>query len=309
MSEKTIGLLIENFVNYLKHQKGYSHNTLRAYTVDLRDFFSFLLDKCGFSEKDGIEKVSIYEIRSFIGSMYKNHKKSTVARKLSSLRSFFNFLEKTGIIKKNPAWNISFPKSEKYLPRHLNVDEVFKILDIKNETSDWKLLRDKAMLELLYSCGIRAGELVSLNVEDIDMQEKVIKIRGKGNKERIVPIGRYALKALKEYLSVLGNIKKGRLAGALFLNREGKRISDRSVRRIVKKYVVKKGLSWDISPHSLRHSFATHLLEGGADIRVVQEMLGHANLSTTQRYTHLTLDALMQVYDRAHPRAKEKRDE
>ncbi len=306
MSDKTIGLLIEDFISYLYYQKGYSPNTLKAYRVDLRDFFSFLVNKCGFSEKDTIDKVSIYEIRSFIGSMYKSYKKTTISRKLSSIRSFFNFLEKKSVIKKNPAWNISFPKTEKYLPRRLNVDDALKILDIEEDDSgDWKLLRDKAILELLYSCGIRASELVSLNIEDIDMHENVIKIRGKGDKERIVPMGRYALEAIKKYLSALSNKKRG----ALFLNRSGKRISDRSIRRIVKKYAIKKGLGWDISPHSLRHSFATHLLEGGANIRVVQEMLGHVNLSTTQRYTHLTLDKLMQVYNRSHPRAKEKRDE
>ena len=312
MSSKTIELLIKSFINYLRHQKGYSANTLKAYERDLVDFFSFLLSKCGFSEKDSIDKVSIYEIRNFIGSMYKTHKKSTISRKLSSIRSFFNFLERTGTIRKNPAWNISFPKPEKYLPRYLSVDNICEILDIEAENDafvDWRLFRDKAILELLYSCGIRVSELVSLNIEDIDMHENVIKIKGKGDKERIVPMGKYALEAIKKYLSVLDNVKKDNTR-ALFLNRSGKRISDRSVRRIVKKYAIKKGLSWDISPHSLRHSFATHLLEGGANIRVVQEMLGHASLSTTQRYTHLTLDRLIQVYNKSHPRAKEKgRDE
>ena len=294
--------LIEDFLRYIEVQKGYSRNTMRAYASDLRDFFDFLASREGFNEKDSIDDITMHHIRAYIGSIYKSHKKTTIVRKLSAIRSFFNFLEKRGISKKNPAWNISSPRSEKYLPRYLNVDEVFKLLDIK-AGEGWRALRDMAILELLYSCGIRAGELRNLNIEDVDTNDRTIKIRGKGDKERIVPIGTHALNALQRYLDSVKKIIKGQNS-PLIINAKGKRLSTRSIRRIVKKYAIMSGLSWDVSPHSLRHSFATHLLEGGADLRAVQELLGHSNISTTQKYTHLTLDRLMEVYDRAHPRGK-----
>ncbi len=296
--------LIQDFLSYIKVQKGYSQNTIRAYAADLKDFFAFLSSHQGFGEEDSIDDITIHNIRSYVGSIYKSHKKTSIVRKLSAIRSFFNFLEKKGITDKNPAWNISPPRPERYLPRYLNVDEVFKLLDIKTGNG-WRFFRDMAILELLYSCGIRAQELVDLNIEDIDVHEKIVKIRGKGDKERIVPIGEYASAAIKRYLdSIKGIIKDTNRKGPLIINARGNRLTTRSIRRIVKKYAIKSGLGWDVSPHSLRHSFATHLLEGGADLRAVQEMLGHSNISTTQRYTHLTLDKLMEVYDKAHPRGK-----
>ena len=294
--------LIEDFLRYIEVQKGYSQNTIRAYALDLMDFFDFLASHEGFNEKDAIDDITMHHIRAYIGSIYKTHKKTTIVRKLSTIRSFFNFLEKRGISKKNPAWDISSPRPEKYLPRYLNVDEIFNLLDIK-AGEGWRALRDMAILELLYSCGIRAGELRNLNIEDVDIDDHTIKIKGKGDKERIVPIGMYALNAIKKYLDSIKKLIKGQRS-PLIINAKGERLSTRSIRRIVKKYAIKSGLSWDVSPHSLRHSFATHLLEGGADLRAVQELLGHSNISTTQKYTHLTLDKLMEVYDRAHPRGK-----
>jgi integrase/recombinase XerC len=296
--------LINDFLKYIEIQKGYSPNTIRAYAKDLQGFLDFLILKENFQQDDSIEQISLHHIRNYIGSLYATHKKTSISRKLSAIRSFFNFLEQRRIINKNPVWNISSPKPEKYLPRYLNVDEIFRLLAIESNNS-WRSLRDMAMLELLYSCGIRAEELRALNIEDIDVYEKIVKIKGKGNKERIVPIGKYALNAIEKYLNSIHHIKE-KLIGALFINARGKRLSTRSIRRIVKKYVIKSGLSWDISPHSLRHSFATHLLESGADLRVVQEMLGHTKISTTLRYTHLTIDRLMEVYDKAHPRGKAK---
>lgn len=294
--------LILDFLNHIKIQKGYSQNTVRAYARDLRDFFDFLRSHEGFHEKDTINDITIHNLRSYIGSLYKTHKKTSIVRKLSAIRSFFNFLEKRGVTNKNPAWNMSSPKPEKHLPRYLNVDEVFKLLDVKTENG-WRFLRNTAILELLYSCGIRAGELRNLNIEDLDIDERIIRVKGKGEKERIVPIGTHAFNAINNYLDSIKNIIR-EPKGPLIINAKGKRLSTRSIRRIVKKYAIRSGLSWDISPHSLRHSFATHLLEGGADLRAVQELLGHSNISTTQKYTYLTLDRLMAVYDKSHPRGK-----
>ncbi len=308
MQNKGIKRLIENFLSYLETQKGYSRNTIRAYKIDLCHFLSFLMEK-GISEEDSVEKISTYNIREYLSSIYEAYETTSIVRKLSTIKSFFNFLEKRRIINKNPVWHISFPKIKKYLPPYLSIDEIKRLLKSEDKgDKDWRSYRNRAILELLYSCGIRASELVTLDVEDIDLEDGFIKVKGKGDKERIVPMGRYAIEIIKKYLSCLGAIK-GKTEGALFVNKDGKRLSDRSIRRIVKKYAIQSGLDLDISPHSLRHSFATHLLEGGADIRAVQEMLGHSSLSTTQRYTHLTLSKLSEVYNKAHPRSKEKKDE
>ncbi len=307
MQKDDIKGLVNYFLGYLKFQKGYSQNTIKAYKIDLCNFFSFLISNRGFTADSDVEEITLYDIRSYIGSIYKAYKKTSIARKLSAIKSFFGFLEKNRVIKRDPTWNISLPKTEKNLPRYLSVDEVFNLLDLRSENDKWTVLRDKAILELLYSCGIRVGELVALNMENLDLEEGLLKIKGKGDKERIVPVGNRALSSIKNYLNAIRSIRKDK--EALFINNKGERLSDRSIRRIVKKYVIKKGLSWDISPHSLRHSFATHLLEAGADIRVVQELLGHSSLSTTQKYTHLTLNRLIEVYAKAHPRAKEKRNE
>lgn len=299
---KGIKELIEDFLGYLDTQKGYSKNTIRAYNIDLCHFLSFLKEK-GISEEDSIERINTYDIRSYLSFIYEFYETTTVVRKLSAIKSFFNFLEKRRKIKKNPAWHISYPKTKRYLPPYLSIDEIKELLRKGDGKDSWRSLRDRAILELLYSCGIRASELVALDVEDIYLEDGFIKVRGKGDKERIVPMGRYAVEIIKDYLSCIVSIK-GKIEGALFVNKDGKRLSDRSIRRIVKKYAIQRGLDPSISPHSLRHSFATHLLEGGADIRAVQEMLGHSSLSNTQRYTHLTLNKLLEVYNKTHPRSK-----
>jgi integrase/recombinase XerC len=226
-----------------------------------------------------------------------------VGRRLSSIRSFFKFLYREGYIKTNPAKLVSNPRVPKLLPRFLSVDEVFSLIE-KPEGIGFLPARDRAILELLYSSGLRVAELAGLNMDDINIKESLIKIKGKGKKERIVPVGSKAIDALKSY-SIERILLKGK-DSALFLNRMGTRLTDRGVRRIVVKYAKALSIQGRIGPHTLRHSFASHLLQGGADLRVIQELLGHSSLSTTQKYTHLDITHLMDIYDKAHPVARGK---
>jgi len=289
---------IEAFLGTLREQKGYSLHTVRSYRADLIHFFTFL----GTRQED----VHATEIRAYLGSLFGRYKRTTIARKLSAIRSFLAFLERKGILESNPAKEISSPKLEKYIPGYLTVDEVFRLLERPEKT---KLFgsRDQAVLELLYSCGIRVSEMAGLNISSIDFDERLLKVTGKGNKERVVPVGRQALGAVKRYLDATKHLRvKGewdQQDAPLFLNQRGGRLSSRSIHRIVKKYALECGFSPEISPHSMRHTFATHMLDGGADLRSVQELLGHESLSTTQKYTHVSLDRLMEVYDKAHPRS------
>ena len=285
---------IDKFINYLKVEKNASEHTIKNYKTDLDSFSHF------FGDKD-ISEVDHLALRRFLAEMRaKNYAKRTIARHLASLRSLFRFLYREGHIKSNPLTAISSPKLDKKLPKFLDVDKVTKLMlkpDIKTEAG----LRDRALLETLYSTGIRVSELVGLDSSDIDQFAGVIKVFGKGSKERIVPIGEEALGAIRKY-----NDKKGRKDKSkdeVFLNNRGGRLTDRSVRRVLDKYIRACAIEEKISPHSLRHSFATHLLDRGADLRSVQELLGHMNLSTTQIYTHVTMDRLKSVYDKAHPRA------
>jgi integrase/recombinase XerC len=302
--------LTGDFLQALLHQKGYSPHTVKSYQADLNHFLQFLSSK----EKagtDGLarleaESLDSRDIRTYLGSLFGRYRRTSIARRLSAIRSFFAFLEKEGLVDGNPAKEISSPRLEKTIPGYLTVDEVFRLLE-RPEKGTPAGLRDLAILELLYSCGIRVGELAGLNISSVDPDERLLKVRGKGNKERIVPVGRHALKAIKHYLEASENLRK-RASGnpgeaPLFMNQQGGRLSSRSIRRILKRYVNECGLSPEISPHSMRHTFATHMLEGGADLRSVQELLGHESLSTTQKYTHVTLDWLMEVYDKAHPRS------
>ena len=244
-------------------------------------------------------------VREYLGSLYGRLKRSSIARKLSVVRSFFRFLEKEDPNCGNPAAEIGTPKLERVIPPYLPVDDVFRLLE-RPDRSKPLGTRDLAILEVLYSCGFRAGELASLNVGNVDFHGRLVKVTGKGNKERIVPIGRKALSVVKEYLETTRRLRGKTgvfLPGSpLFINFRGGRLTTRSMGRIIKKYVIEAGLPSDISPHSMRHSYATHLLDGGADLRSVQELLGHESLSTTQKYTHVSIDRLMEVYDKAHPR-------
>lgn len=300
------------FFKYLKDEKRYSNHTERSYRVDLSQFSSFLRrDSVRFRMENqcdlSIEEIHIPAIKKYVGSLYGNFKRATIARKLSAVRSFFLFLEKEGLIKINPAVAVQSPKLGKYIPSHLPVDDVFRLMDLPDRENPLGL-RDLAILEVLYSCGIRVAELVGMNVSSIDDDQRLVKVMGKGDKERIVPIGRQALRAVHAYLSATGEVrKKIALAGRgdpLFMNFRGGRLTTRSIGRIVKRYASAGGLTEEISPHSMRHTFATHLLDGGADLRSVQELLGHKSLATTQKYTHVSLKRLMEVYDKAHPRSR-----
>ena len=304
----TLADLIKKFIIYLESQKAYSAHTIKSYQNDLGQFLEFLANQDELSENKEdlaeLDRIDFLTLRQYLGSLYGRYKRTTIARKLSALRSFFHFLEKNGLRQGNPAVDISTPKQGKYIPTYLPVDEMFRLLEGPDKAKPLGL-RDLAILETFYSCGIRVAELVGLNLSSVDIEQRLVKVIGKGNKERIVPIGRHALQAIRAYMDATQFLRKGRHREAdppLFMNHRGGRLSTRSVRTIVKKYRDECGLMEDISPHSLRHTFATHLLDGGADLRSVQELLGHASLSTTQKYTHVSLDKLMEVYDKAHPR-------
>lgn len=287
---------IEKFIRYLEVEKAASAHTLRAYRRDLDDFFGYV--------KTRPEDVDVISVRGFIAEQIKGGlKKATVSRRLASIRSFFKFFYREGYIKSNPAKLVPNPKVPKLLPRFLSVDDAFSLVE-KPEGIGFIPARDRAILELLYSSGLRVSELSGLNVDDLDIREGLIKVRGKGRKERIVPVGSKAINAIKSYMVERILLKKKERA--LFINKRGTRLTDRGVRRIVIKYARALGINGQISPHTLRHTFATHLLQGGADLRVIQELLGHSSLSTTQKYTHLDVTHLIDVYDKAHPFAKEK---
>ena len=249
------------------------------------------------------DKIDMIDVRGFIAEQIKKGlNKTTVSRRLASIRSFFKFLCREGYIKSNPAKLVANPKIPKLLPRFLSVDDVFSLVE-KPEGIGFIPVRDKAILELLYSSGPRVSELSGLNIDDLNIKGYLIKIKGKGKKERIVPVGSKAIDAMKSYMIERMLLKsKDR---ALFLNRMGTRLTDRGVRRIVVKYAKALTINGQIGPHTLRHTFATHLLQGGADLRVIQELLGHSSLSTTQKYTHLDITHLMDIYDKAHPFARE----
>lgn len=292
---------IEQFTRWLTTEKGYSEHTVTGYRRDLTEFFDNL------GEQVPVGSITGTEIRSFIVSLYGHNSAATVGRKLSALRTFFRYMLRQNIITTDPLAGISGPKVGLAIPVFLTVDETFALLETPG-SGDRYMLRDRAILELLYSTGIRVSELVSRDLDDLDFEEEVLRVRGKGNKERLVPIGRPALEALNRWLPLRiqllhARISRGRSAekNAMFLNGRGGRLSSRSVERIVRAYGERAGISQIVTPHALRHSFATHLLEMGADLRSVQELLGHASLSTTQRYTHLTLDHLTEVYDKTHP--------
>lgn len=285
---------IEKFIRYLEIEKNYSKHTVLNYHLDLEDFKNFLIEK-------PIESVDYLVLRKYLAALKeKNLKVRSVSRRLSALRSFFKFLTREGYLKTNPILLVSSPKQEKHLPLFLTEDEVKKLIDsvIPKDNEDDLGLRDKAILETFYSTGMRISELVGVNTQDIDFISDIVKVMGKGKKERIVPIGDCAIKAIRAYLE-----KRKKQSDVLFLNKNGRRITDRGVRGIVAKYIRIASIKHGVSPHTLRHSFATHLLNRGADLRSVQELLGHANLSTTQIYTHLSTERLKSVYDKSHPRA------
>jgi len=290
------------FLSWLKVEKGYSLHTVDNYQRDIVEFTAFVGDKkpAGLETKD---------IRAWVFYLNGKNKANSVARKISALRTFFRYLLRQGVLAVDPTSSVSMPKLGKHIPVFLSVDEVFSLLEEPGPQDQFQH-RDTALLELLYSTGMRVAEIVNLNLEQVDFQAGMVRVVGKGKKERLIPVGSQAVDAVNRYLeSRLQLLSKKRQQGkkvdeyALFLNNRGGRLTTRSVERMVQGYALRAGIMAAVTPHALRHSFATHLLEMGADLRVVQELLGHASLSTTQKYTHLTVDHLMAVYDKAHPKA------
>jgi integrase/recombinase XerC len=319
LPDKPFSPLVRQFLDYLRLEKHFSDYTIKSYGADLIQFGQFMTGDIGRgagerpaasadlpldSRQLGCDPM---QVREFLAYLYgQNYTKSTTARKLATLRSFYKFLVRRGMLSVNPLSTIRTPKQEKRLPKCLDLEQVQKLLDAPGD-ADLLSARDKAMLEVLYSSGIRVSELVELCTEDIDLTEGVLRVRGKGRKQRLTPIGSQAIHAVKKYFDLRSHDARsqGENSGRVFLNKHGHPLSTRSVRRKLDKYLQAAGLDPGISPHTLRHSFATHLLNNGADLRSVQELLGHQSLSTTQIYTHLTTNRLKQVYDQAHPRADE----
>ena len=295
--------LLARFERHLSVERNVSAHTRAAYLGDLEQFRRFLLEELGESSAAALARIDRLLLRRYLAQLHKGYKKSSIARKLAALRTFFRFLVREGILAASPGELVSTPRQEKYLPRTLSVDEAHDLLD-KVAEGGLLALRDQAIFETLYSCGLRVGELVGLDVACLDLAQSLVRVLGKGRKERIVPVGGKARAALDRYLEA-----RGRPAGdePLFLNHRGGRLTARSVQRNLKTRLLKTGLLKDATPHALRHSFATHLLGGGADLRSIQELLGHASLSTTQKYTRVSVEHLLQVYDQAHPRSRKKK--
>jgi integrase/recombinase XerC len=296
--------LTGSFIVFLQVEKNASPHTIRNYAEDLNQFLGFLEEE----EVVFPEMLDYLALRYFLAFLHtKKYERRTVARKLSAIRSFLRFLSREGILTDTSWASVSTPRRGKKLPKFLYLEEMLRLLAAP-DTDTPAGLRDAAILELLYATGIRVSELVGLNINDVELNSGQAMVLGKGSRERVVPLGRFARRTAHAYLDygrpvLLRRNSEGSLEKAFWLNKYGSRLTDRGVRRIVEKYVRKAGLSGGISPHSIRHSFATHLLNAGADIRVVQELLGHINVSTTQIYTHITRDRLKEVYNGAHPRA------
>lgn len=292
------------YMEHLRVEKNASAHTLRAYERDIMQFAAFL-QEMGIAEP---EQVDVLVIRAYLSRLFaQGNSRRTVSRKLSALRSFFAYLSSRQCVRDNPFMAVSMPRTERLVPSFLYPQEVEALLE-QIDTTTTLGLRDRALVETLYATGIRVGELVKLKVTDLDLKQGIAYVVGKGNKERLVLLGSYAISAIWQYLhlsrvELLRNNRNAEDCGALFLNARGGPLSDRSVRRILERYA-RRSTTRHVTPHTLRHSFATHLLNGGADIRYVQEMLGHENLSTTQMYTHTSREALRKAYLESHPRAR-----
>ncbi len=323
--------LISEFLNYLQYEKRFSEHTAKCYGADLQQLYEYVggvEDSSADSFTEGgygadpnnaaatatqvkaqldqkVLTVDVNTVRGFLNHLNENnYSKSTIARKLATLRSFYKFCVKRNMISSNPVMSIRTPKQEKRLPKFLEYEEVKRLLETPPKDT-WLGARDRAIMETLYSTGMRVSELVSLNIEDIDFLSEMVHIRGKGKKERVAPISASVLQSIQHYLEFRNKRAQSNPnfdPKVLFVNKHGKRLSSRSVRRKMDKYLKMAGLDPSISPHTLRHSFATHMLNNGADLRSVQELLGHQSLSTTQIYTHLTTGKLKDVYEQSHPR-------
>jgi integrase/recombinase XerC len=319
-------VIVHEFLNYLKFEKRFSPHTAKCYGADLEQFSQFLIGRSDSSRHADehahaggtatavavkldqlLLSADVNSVRAYLAALNeKQYSKSTIARKLATLRSFYKFLVKRNQLSSNPVMAVRTPKQDKRLPRFLEYEQVKKLLETPPMDS-WLGARDRAIMETLYSTGVRVSELVALNMDDVDFLGEVVHIRGKGKKERIVPIGTSALQVIQHYMEFRNKRAHSNPnfdSKVLFVNKHGRRLSTRSVRRKMDKYLRMAGLDPNISPHTLRHSFATHMLNNGADLRSVQELLGHQSLSTTQVYTHLTTKKLKETYDKAHPRDK-----
>lgn len=297
--------VIGPFLEYLERERDASIHTRKNYHVDVAQFLTFLnLKQPDIIQRgpEGLNDIDHVMIRGFVSDLLNGHKAASVARKLSSLRTFFKFWVRQKKMNQNPAKTIATPKIPKRIPRFLSEEETVTLLKMPAGT-DFQSQRDRAILELFYSSGLRVSELVGVNVGEIQEESGVLRVLGKGRKERLVPVGGMALQSIQDYMIVRATILRTTPGEPLFINRQGGRLTVRSIERLVKKYMLLSGIQKKITPHMLRHTFATHMLNHGADLRGIQELLGHSSLSTTQQYTHVTIDQLMAVYDKNHPKA------
>lgn len=302
----TLDADITQFLQHLRYERGLSEHTLRNYSSDLEQFkmHLFRVERRADIQVAEIDRLTI---REWMASLHEDHKKTSIARKLASLRTFFQFLVREGKLESNPAKQVATPKIERKLPNHLSIEDAVRFIETPDINTDLGR-RDRAIIEFLYATGIRVGELVGINISDVDFREKLVWVIGKRKKQRIVPFGEPALEAVMLYLEktrpvFLGGVPEAQRSDALFLHRRGGRLTTRSVGRMIDKYIKQCADIHNISPHSLRHTFATHLLDQGADLRDIQELLGHARLSTTQIYTQVSMEKMIEVYDRSHPKA------
>ena len=296
---------IADYIDHLRDERRLSDHTLRAYRGDLARLRAYLLEAFASETPPPLGDIDTFTVRGFVAHLHRQQlSRRSIGRSLSAVRAFLRYQVRLGRIESNPADSIPAPRAGTPLPRDLTVDETFLLLDTIPAEGVGPL-RDRAVLELLYAAGLRVGELVGLDIQHVDLTAGFVRVLGKGNKTRMVPFGSKATNAVKAWLEASSGLRaRGGDEQALFLNLQGGRLSDRSVRRILDRWIREAALTKRVSPHALRHSFATHLLGAGADLRAIQELLGHASLSTTQRYTHVDAERLMSVYDRAHPRAR-----
>lgn len=296
---------IRSYLRHLDLDENCSPETVRAYGADLGEFLSFLEKETGAKNGPPVSRLDRTSVRAFLGELHRRgSKKSTVARKLAALRSFFRYMKRRGRIKTNPAVAVATPRQERRLPRQLSLAEVTHLVEMPDSGTPLGS-RDRAILEFLYATGVRVSELTSISMEDLDLGEGIVRVMGKGRKERLVPVGSKARDAIRWYLKQRPSLESRPGSGkeTLFLNYRGTPLNVRSVRRILDRYIRACAIERKVSPHTLRHSFATHLLDAGADLRSIQELLGHASLSTTQKYTHVSTERLLRTYGKTHPRA------
>ena len=295
---------IQKFLQYLMDERHFSEHTVKAYNSDLQSLLTYLNEENITLIKD----VEFFILRGYVANLFdKEYSKSTIERNIASLKSFYKFLIKKGFLEENPAKQLKFPRKEKKLFNVFNIDDIFLLLS-KPDRKEIAGLRDALILELLYATGLRVSELINLNISDIDFTGKRLRVLGKGKKERIIPLSDYHIDLITDYIKRRSTLCRNKeiIGNQLLINKHGGRLTDRSVRRILEKYLTLCGLPLLYSPHTIRHTFATHLLENGADLRSIQELLGHSSLSTTEKYIHLNLVKLLDTYDKTHPKAKGK---